>query len=153
MNTHEIKSKLRHRWPFLLVDRVTKISKQSIEGDKNVSSGDNAILGHFPEISIFPGVLIVEALAQLSGLLLIILSADTEGSEIDSKIGFLTCIRKFNFIKIVEPGDQLFLKAILKGNSGDCYVFSVSAYVDNAEVATGELQMFLQRKDLVSLNG
>jgi len=155
MRSHEIMSKLPHRWPFLLVDRVTKISQGSIEGCKNVSSGDFAFLGHFPEISIFPGVLIVESLAQLSGLLLAHRQADNKQENFDddcdanSKIGFLTSIRKFNFIKTVEPGDQLFLKSILKGNSNDCYIFSVSAYVDKAEVASGELQLFLQRKDLV----
>jgi 3-hydroxyacyl-[acyl-carrier-protein] dehydratase len=145
----------------LLVDRVTKISKQGIEGYKNVSFGDIAFLGHFPEVSIMPGVLIVESLAQLSGLLLSSQGDGPDGpgspegpegsatSEADLKIGFLTSIRKFNFIKSVEPGDQLFLKSILKGNSGECFVFAVSAFVDRAEVASGEIQLFLQRKDLI----
>jgi 3-hydroxyacyl-[acyl-carrier-protein] dehydratase len=149
MNSHEIREKLPHRWPFLLVDRVTKIGKHHIEGYKNVSSGDIVFLGHFPEISIFPGVLIVEALAQISGLLLSEQNVDFETSEVDAKIGFLTAIRKFNFIKTVEPGDRLFLKSVLKGSSGDCFVFAVSAFVDQSEVATGELQLFLQGKDLL----
>jgi 3-hydroxyacyl-[acyl-carrier-protein] dehydratase len=153
MNTQEIKLNLLHRWPFLLVDRVTKITKQSIEGYKNVSSGDIVFQGHFPEISIFPGALIVEALAQLCGLMISHQNADPETSGENQKIGLLTGIRKFNFLKVVAPGDQLFLKAVLKGSSGDCCIFSVSAYVDKVEVAAGELQLFQQRKDMVSLNG
>jgi 3-hydroxyacyl-[acyl-carrier-protein] dehydratase len=165
MITQEIKQRLPHRWPFLFVDRVTKIAGQTIEGYKNVSTSDIVFLGHFPEVSILPGVVIVESLAQLSGILLSeraataadaatagaadTTTADTTTTTADSKIGFLTSIRNFKFIKTVVPGDQLFLKSLLKGSSGECYLFAVSAYVDKKEVANGEIQLFLQNREMV----
>ena len=163
MNAHQthqwIKKRLPHRWPFLHVDRVTKITDKSVEGYKNVSASDSAFLGHFTEISIFPGVLVVEALAQLSGIYLIakeekkmtelIEASDADGADMASKIGLLTSIRNFKFIKIIEPGDQLLLKSILKGSNGDCYIFSVAAFVDKQEVAVGEVQLFLQNREAV----
>ncbi|MDR0501494.1 MAG: hypothetical protein LBG97_09715 [Coriobacteriales bacterium] len=175
MTNQEIKQRLPHRWPFLFVDRVTKLTEKIIEGYKNVSASEIVFLGHFPEVSIFPGVLIVESLAQLSGLLLLNRGAkETEGfvhensglenstpdnSALgnstpdnsapgnENKIGFLTSIRSFKFIKTVQPGDQMFLKSIYKGNNADCYIFDVSAYVDKFEVAVGEIQLFLQKKE------
>ena len=149
MTNQTIKHKLPHRWPFLFVDRVTKISKQVIEGYKNVSAADIVFLGHFPEVSILPGVIIIESLAQLSGLLLSNQNDCSDILEPDMKIGFLTSIRHFKFIKTVEPGDQLFLKSLIKGNNEDCFTFTVSAYVDKCEVAVGEIQLYLQRKDKV----
>jgi len=160
-NHQWIKDRLPHRWPFLHVDRVTKITDKTIEGYKNVSAADSAFLGHFPQVSILPGVIIVEALAQLSGLYLIgnmeqEMEKQGEGQErggdadLYSKIGLLTSIRNFKFIQITEPGDQLLLKSILKGSNGDCYIFAVSAYVDKREVAVGELQIFLQEKEVVT---
>jgi len=162
MNHQWIKDRLPHRWPFLHVDRVTKITDKTIEGYKNVSAADSAFLGHFPQVSILPGVIVVEALAQLSGLFLIgnqeqeMKRQMEEGQERDenvdlySKIGLLTSIRNFKFIQITEPGDQLLLRSILKGSNGDCYIFAVSAYVDKREVAVGELQIFLQEKEVVT---
>jgi len=149
--THQwIKDRLPHRWPFLHVDRVTKVTEKSIEGYKNVSASDSVFLGHFPEISILPGVIVVEALAQLSGIFLLVGEEEDGDADIASKIGLLTSIRNFKFIKTIEPGDQLLLKSILKGSNGDCYVFAVSAYVDKREVAVGELQLFLQKREAVT---
>lgn len=168
MKQHEnhqwIRKRLPHRWPFLHVDRVTKIADKSIEGYKNVSAADSVFMGHFPEVSVLPGVVVVEALAQLSGLLLIakeeaageaaLVDAGEEAiaaayADMGAKIGLLTSIRGFKFIKIIEPGDQLFLKSILKGNNGDAYIFAVSAYVEQTEVAVGEIQIYLQNREVV----
>ena len=154
-NHQWIKDRLPHRWPFLHVDRVTKIAEKSIEGYKNVSASDSVFLGHFPAVSILPGVVVVEALAQLSGLFLIgseeenIEDNEAGAADLAVKIGLLTSIRNFKFIHIIEPGDQLLLKSILKGSNGDCYIFAVSAYVDKREVAVGELQIFLQNREVV----
>jgi len=153
LNHQWIKKRLPHRWPFLHIDRVTKITDKSIEGYKNVSASDSAFLGHFAEVSIFPGVLVIETLAQLSGVFLIHQEEkkipDDGENNIASKIGLLTSIRSFKFIKVIEPGDQLKLKSILKGSNGDCYVFSVSAFIDKQEVASGEIQLFLQDREVV----
>ena len=149
--THQwIKDRLPHRWPFLHVDRVTKVTEKSIEGYKNVSASDSAFLGHFPEISILPGVIVVEALAQLSGIFLLVGEEEEGEGDVASKIGLLTSIRSFKFIRVIEPGDQLLLKSILKGSNGDCYIFAVSAYVDKQEVAVGELQLFLQKREAIT---
>jgi len=144
-----IKDMLPHRWPFLHVDKITKTSDKSIEGYKNISASDVAFLGHFPQVSIFPGVLIIEALAQLSGVFIISRFDETEPGGVASKIGLLTSVRGFKFIKIVQPGDQLALKSILKGNNGDCFNFAVSASVDGHEVAVGEIQLYLQEREAV----
>lgn len=150
LDNQEIKSILPHRWPFLLVDKVTKVSKQQIEGIKNVSSADICFLGHFPEVSIFPGVLIIECLAQLSGLYIAQSSKEDEGvDEFNDKIGFLTSVRSFKFIKTIKPGDQIILKSVLKGKSKDCYIFSVFATVDKEQMACGEIQLFLQSKEVI----
>jgi len=144
-----IKDRLPHRWPFLHVDRVTKVTEKSIEGYKNVSASDSVFLGHFPEISILPGVIVVEALAQLSGIFLLVGEEEEGDVDVTAKIGLLTSIRNFKFLQTIEPGDQLLLKSILRGGNGDCYIFAVSAYVEKREVAVGELQIFLQKREVV----
>jgi 3-hydroxyacyl-[acyl-carrier-protein] dehydratase len=162
-NHQWIKDRLPHRWPFLHVDRVTKVTDKSIEGYKNISASDSAFLGHFTEISILPGVIIVEALAQLSGIFLLVNEEESRKAiaianedanaevnmDLTAKIGLLTSVRNFKFIQIVEPGDQLLLRSILKGSNGDCYIFAVSAFVEKREVAVGELQLFLQNREVV----
>jgi len=148
-----VRDRLPHRWPFLLVDKVTKITKNSIEGYKNVSASDVAFLGHFSEVSIMPGVFVVETLAQISGLLLISKQEETDQNQergyVNTKVGLLTSIRGFKFLKIIEPGDRLSLKSILKGGNENCFIFAVSAYVDDHEVAVGEIQIFLQEREVV----
>ncbi len=69
MNINVIREYLPHRYPFLLVDRVTEITENSIVGYKNVTINEEFFQGHFPEYPIMPGVLIIEALAQVSGVL------------------------------------------------------------------------------------
>jgi 3-hydroxyacyl-[acyl-carrier-protein] dehydratase len=133
-----------------MVDRVTKTTEKLIEGYKNVSSADIVFVGHFPEVPIFPGVLIIEALAQLSGLFLMNLAnKNNQLGEVQSLIGILTSVRNFKFIEIVKPGDRLNLKSVLKTQSGNCYNFNSFAYVDNKEVAQGEIQLFTQKKEQV----
>ena len=150
MNAHEISKCIPHRWPFLLVDRVVKINEKLIEGYKNVSSADIVFIGHFPEVPIFPGVLIVEALAQLSGLFMVNSMKNDASFEGEAdQIGVLTAVRNFKFIEIVKPGDRLNLKSVLKSQNANCRNFTVFAYVDNKEVAAGEIQLFLQKKELV----
>ena len=68
MNIQTIREYLPHRYPFLLVDRVTEVTEQSITGYKNVSINEEFFQGHFPDLPIMPGVMLIEALAQVSGI-------------------------------------------------------------------------------------
>ena len=105
LGVNEIKDIIPHRYPFLLVDRVTEIvDGVSIKGYKNVSSNEPFFNGHFPTYPVMPGVLILEALAQLGAVA--ILSKD----EFKGKIGFLVGADKVRWKKQVVPGDKLELE-------------------------------------------
>lgn len=148
MNGNEVKNYLMHRWPFLLVDGVSCITTKTIEGYKNVSSSDIWFMGHFPEVSIMPGVLIIEALAQLSGIFVAKNNID-QGSDVGGKIGMLMTVKNFKFIKVVIPGDKLVLKAQFKGESKSMYIFDVMATVNEETVGSGTLQLFLQESNII----
>ena len=99
----EIMAILPHRYPFLLIDRVIEIErKQRIVAIKNVTANEPHFIGHFPHFPIMPGVLIVEAIAQAGGALLL-----TEIPDRDSKLMVFTGIEQAKFRRPVTPGDQL----------------------------------------------
>lgn len=104
MNIEEIKETIPHRYPFLLVDKVIEQDDTRIAGIKNVTINEPFFQGHFPDYPVMPGVLIVEALAQVGAVA--ILSKD----ENKGKIGFLAGIDKCRFKRQVKPGDQLALE-------------------------------------------
>ena len=99
----EIMAILPHRYPFLLIDRVTEMErKKRIVAIKNVTANEPHFTGHFPDYPIMPGVLIVEAIAQAGGALLL-----TEIPDRDSKLMVFTGIENAKFRRAVVPGDQL----------------------------------------------
>lgn len=99
----EIMAILPHRYPFLLIDRVVEIErKQRIVALKNVTANEPHFAGHFPDFPIMPGVLMVEAIAQAGGALLL-----TEIPDRDSKLMVFTGIEQAKFRRPVTPGDQL----------------------------------------------
>jgi len=99
----QIQRILPHRFPFLLIDRVISLTpRQKIVALKNVSANEPHFAGHFPGFPIMPGVLIVEAIAQAGGALLL-----TEISDRDNKLMVFTGIERARFRKPVVPGDQL----------------------------------------------
>ena len=99
----DIQQILPHRYPFLLIDRVVEIErKQRVVAIKNVTANEPFFSGHFPSYPIMPGVLIVEAIAQAGGALLL-----TEIPDRDSKLMVFTGIERAKFRKPVIPGDQL----------------------------------------------
>ena len=104
MEINEIKKILPHRYPFLFVDRVTEIKDNYIVGYKNVSADEHFFQGHFPDQPIMPGVLIIEALAQLGGIYML------RQEQFKNKMPLFLGIDKVRFRKQVVPGDALKLE-------------------------------------------
>ncbi len=126
LDINEINRMLPHAYPFLLVDRVTSIELgESIEGLKNISMNEPQFTGHFPERPIMPGVMIIEAMAQISG----ILAMKSLQNEKEDNIFFLASVDNAKFKKIVVPGDQLILKSQVDKKKNKIWKFSCSAYV------------------------
>jgi 3-hydroxyacyl-[acyl-carrier-protein] dehydratase len=130
----EIMGVLRHRYPFLMVDRITEYDENSVTGYKNVTINEPFFQGHFPGDPIMPGVLILESMGQVASVLV----AVRLGKEQAGKIAFLGGVDKARFRKPVRPGDRLVTKAELirlRGMSGKA---KVTGYVDGQVVAEGE---------------
>ncbi len=98
----EIRDILPHRYPFLLVDRITELEPDRIVGIKNVTANEPFFLGHFPDFPVMPGVLIVEAMAQVAGVLVLREVADRK-----SRLVLLASVEEARFRKPVLPGDTL----------------------------------------------
>ena len=134
----EITDYLPHRYPFLLVDKVLEIEHGvRIRGLKNVSTNEPFFEGHFPTKPIMPGVLIVEALAQLSG----ILAMRTRQMRVSTHptIFMLAGMDKARFKKPVVPGDQLILESNVVSERRDIVKFSCQALVDESLACSTEL--------------
>ena len=131
----EIKKRLPHRFPFLLVDKVISLDETSIVGIKNVTFNESFFQGHFPDEPIMPGVLLVEALAQTGGLL--VLSTVEEPEKYST---YFLKIDKVKFKSKVVPGDTVILKMELADvmRIGIATMFG-QAYVGNKLVLEGEM--------------
>jgi 3-hydroxyacyl-[acyl-carrier-protein] dehydratase len=111
LDIHDILKILPHRYPFLLIDRVLDLKrKERIVAIKNVTINEPFFVGHFPGLPIMPGVLIVEAIAQAGGALLL-----TEVEDRNDKVMVFTGIERAKFRRPVSPGDQLRLEVEVKG--------------------------------------
>ena len=128
MYVEEIRRFLPHRYPFLLVDRVLEcVPGESIVAIKNVTVNEPHFTGHFPDQAIMPGVLIIEALAQATGLL----GFRTISEEpSDDLLYMLVGVDNVRFKRQVVPGDQLILKAKIERRSRIIWKFSCEASVD-----------------------
>lgn len=133
-----------HRYPFLLVDRIVKFDHeaQKVIGYKNVTFNEPFFQGHFPGKPIMPGVLILEAMAQASGLLIL-----HSGGFQDGKLVVFTGVDKARFRKPVVPGDQLFLEVQLVGQKFNNFVLNAKAIVENQVVAQAELRASIVSAD------
>lgn len=137
MNIQEIKSYLPHRYPFLLVDRILDcVPKQSITAIKNITCNEPFFQGHFPDLPIMPGVLIVEAMAQAAALLGC-RSMDVEPDE--NAHYYLVGIDKVRFRQTVGPGDQLTLHVNYITVRRNIWKFEATASVDGKLVASAVL--------------
>jgi 3-hydroxyacyl-[acyl-carrier-protein] dehydratase len=139
LDINAILKQLPHRYPFLLVDRVTECVKgKSIRALKNVTYNEPFFTGHFPHRPVMPGVMIIEALAQTAGILAFV----TAGVIPDENTRFFFVgIDKARFRKPVEPGDQLVLTATLERAMKGIWKFSTVALVDGVEVCHAEMMV------------
>jgi len=134
LTVKEIKDILPHRYPFLMIDRVEEVVEgKSAKGYKNVTINENFFNGHFPDYTVMPGVLILEALAQMGAIC--ILSQE----EFKGKIGFLVGADKVRWKKQVTPGDKLNLEIEIVKLRGSIGVGKGKATVDGSIVCEGEI--------------
>lgn len=132
----EIFDLLPHRYPFLLVDRVLEcVPFESIKAIKNVTITEPFFQGHFPDKPIMPGVLILESMAQATGLLAF--HSHQARSE-SRKVYYLVGVDKARFKRPVEPGDQLILTARMRRRIRGIYTFTAAAHVGDQMVSTAE---------------
>lgn len=137
MNIQDVKNYLPHRYPFLLIDKVLNIEVgKSIVAIKNVTFNEPQFTGHFPAQPIMPGVMIVEALAQATGILAF---KSEVGKPIDGQIYMLVGIDKVRFKRMVEPGDQLLLEVEILTVKRGIWKFSCKATVEGETVTKAEL--------------
>lgn len=136
VDIERIQAMLPHRYPFLLVDRVLEyVPGKTLRAIKNVTVNEPFFQGHFPGHPVMPGVLIVEALAQASGLL-VFLSAPKHEKQ---PMYYLVKVDKAKFVQVVVPGDQLVLEVELKRTLRGMGQFECRALVDGKVVASAEL--------------
>ncbi|MBA2653866.1 MAG: 3-hydroxyacyl-ACP dehydratase FabZ [Gammaproteobacteria bacterium] len=136
LSAHEIKNYLPHRYPFLLIDRVVESTDTTLVAIKNVTVNEPFFMGHFPQKPVMPGVLIIEALAQASGMLIF----KTVQRLLDKDFWFyLAGIDNARFKKIVEPGDQLRLEVELLKVKRDIWKFKGTATVDGHIACSAEI--------------
>ena len=127
----EIMDMIPHRYPFLLIDKVTDIVPgESAIGIKNVTMNEPFFQGHFPGHPIMPGVLIIEAMAQTSAILFI----ETTGNRAGNVVYFMT-VDQARFRKPITPGDQVELHVTKQRNRGNVWKFSGEARVDGKLMA------------------
>lgn len=132
INITEILQMIPHRYPMMLVDRILEyVPGKSIVGLKNVSFNEPQFTGHFPDFPVMPGVLIIEAMAQVSAVLV----AKTINAKAGEKTVFFMSIDNTKFRQIVQPGDALHIYAKVEQNRGDVWKFSAEAKVDGKLVA------------------
>lgn len=143
MDIKEIQKFLPHRYPFLLVDRILEMNPGTkATGIKNITINEEFFRGHFPGQPIMPGVLIIEALAQVAGVLAFH-SGATPGKSV-----FFMSIEKAKFRRPVVPGDQLKLEATILQHRGNVWKFIGNALVEEKIVAEAEFTAMVTDKEI-----
>ena len=145
MLIEEIRRFLPHRYPFLLVDRVLEcIPGETLTAIKNVSANEPFFQGHFPTQSIMPGVLIIEALAQATGLLGFRTMSEEPSSDV---LYMLVGVDNARFKRQVIPGDQLLMKVKLERRARSVWTFSCQATVDGELVTSVDMMCAAKARD------
>jgi 3-hydroxyacyl-[acyl-carrier-protein] dehydratase len=140
----EIKRILPHRYPFLLVDRILSMELgQHIVGLKNVTVNEPFFVGHFPHNPIMPGVLIIEAMAQVAGILALLTTPENLGNQ----NLFLMSLDKVRFRRPVVPGDQLIIDLKVLRGGKKFFKMEGKATVDNNLVAEAELMAMVGKQE------
>lgn len=143
----EIQKILPHRFPFLLVDRITALTPgESIEGFKNITIGEQIFQGHFPDHPIYPGVMIIEGMAQAGGVLAFKSMDEEKQEDTKEKVVYFMSIDNAKFRNPVRPGDQLVYKLNVLKHRGNIWVLDAKAYVDDKLVAEAELKAMIVDK-------
>jgi len=142
----EIQKILPHRYPFLLVDKVTDMEiEKSVVAYKNVSISEPVFQGHFPSHPIYPGVMILEGMAQAGGILAL-KSSGLSDEELKSKVIYFMSIDKAKFRSPVKPGDRLEYRIEILKLRKNLIVLDGKAYVDDKLVSEAELKAMVVDK-------
>lgn len=138
LDTDAIRKILPHRYPMLLVDKILELDEKRIVGIKNVTSNEPFFDGHFPDFPVMPGVLIIEAMAQVAGVQVLSTIPDRA-----TKLVLLASVEEAKFRKPVRPGDQLVIEMNLLRRKANLAKMSGTAKVDDAVVAEAVMMCIL----------
>lgn len=140
----QIMQKIPHRYPFLLIDRLTEIeADERAVGIKNVTVNEPCFTGHFPEQPVFPGVLIIEAMAQSCAALVM----TNLGPHADGSLVYFMTIDRAKFRKPVGPGDVLNLEVTKESQKRNVWKYACTARVDDTRVAEAVISAMLMAKE------
>lgn len=142
LDINEIRRILPHRYPMLLVDRIVEMEAERVVGIKNVTHNEVFFQGHFPDFPVMPGVLIVEAMAQAAGVLVLSSIPDR-----DKKLVLLVAIENARFRKPVVPGDQLRMEMCVVKRKASVAKMAGRATVNGVVVAEAEVMCKLADKE------
>ena len=146
MDVTQIQKIIPHRFPFLLVDRITELNvKDNLVGYKNVSISEPVFQGHFPDHPIYPGVMILEGMAQAGGILAF-QSMDMTEEEAAKKVVYFMSIDKAKFRNPVKPGDRLEYRISIVKQKSSIWMLRGDAYVDDKLVAEADLKAMIVDK-------
>ena len=148
MDINEIRAILPHRYPFLLVDRIVEMDLEHVVGIKNITLNEPFFTGHFPDFPVMPGVLIVEAMAQAAGVLVLSSIADR-----DKKLVLLVAIEYARFRRPVVPGDTLRLEMTVVKRKSTVAKMAGRATVNGELAAEAEVMCKLADKEAAKAEG